>query len=65
MMDVRVTGSHTATRFIAYEAPRVESVLSSDELEREVFYAGSAIISCGGGASHNPGNGNNTGGGGN
>ena len=24
----------------AYEAPAIETVLSSDELEREVFYAG-------------------------
>jgi hypothetical protein len=26
----------------AYEAPAIETVLSSDELEREVFYAGAA-----------------------
>ena len=28
-----------------YEAPAIESVLSSDELEREVFYAGSTLPS--------------------
>ena len=29
----------------AYEAPAIESVLSSDELEREVFYAGAIVVS--------------------
>ncbi len=28
-----------------YEAPAIESVLSSDELEREVFYAGAVAVS--------------------
>ncbi|HEX8236175.1 MAG TPA: hypothetical protein VF600_09490 [Abditibacteriaceae bacterium] len=28
-----------------YEAPAIESVLSSDELEREVFYAGVVLPS--------------------
>ncbi len=28
-----------------YEAPAIESVLSSDELEREVFYAGAILPS--------------------
>ncbi len=62
-MDIRTTGSHMATRFTAYEAPRVESVLTSDELEREVFYAGTGIISCGGGRAN--GHRNNIGGHGN
>jgi hypothetical protein len=28
----------------AYEAPQVESVLTPDELEREVLYAGAATV---------------------
>lgn len=30
---------------VEYEAPRVESVLAPEELEREVAYAGIAVIS--------------------
>ncbi len=29
----------------AYETPAIETVLSSDELEREVFYAGNLNVS--------------------
>ena len=28
-----------------YEAPAIETVLSNDDLEREVFYAGRTVIS--------------------
>lgn len=32
-----------------YEAPRIDAILTQDELEREVLYAGAIIISPGGG----------------
>ena len=30
---------------VAYEAPAIESVITSDEMEREVHYAGPAQVS--------------------
>lgn len=41
-LDVKTDPTQTQE---AYDAPRVEAVLSPEELEREITYAGSGIIS--------------------
>lgn len=46
MEQVELKAVETASQ---YEAPRIEAVLTSDELEREVLYAGAVVVSPGGG----------------
>lgn len=44
-MQFDVKTNPTQIAHEAYDAPRIETVLSPEELEREVTYAGTAVIS--------------------
>ena len=46
-MNIHEENQLNAQQNAEYEAPQIESVLTPDELEREVAYAGNIIISGG------------------